>query len=1517
MTTFLDLSFTSAGAVCAGPSAPAVRPDEIPTAALGMPAQPPGFDTPLTHAWTPTGGDGLTITVDAPFFGEFALELVLIGVDGTTALGLQGSGSPASLALAPAGAEGRLVLSAVVPTSGGAVALSASVAPPAPGEPCVPAVWGAGSEAVLVWGGMPVARRRFTGSLSDPSGEIVLGGGTVAGAASIAGARLRDRLTVDEDAAFAAAGAAGLGEIDSLVLSGAEGYFGAPTAEETVSGRLRWRPFENAVVYWSAATGAHAVKGDFLVAHNSRGGAAGRLGLPTTAEMGLAQLMAHLRVRRAKGFRGLRLSDVVTKAGALSADDLILDAREAPAKPTGPGPRETTSWESFRRQDREFDLSVLAGTDAGAVLAVAGSPSDSGAVLRAAAALRASGVSPSVEGGSSPLRDLINAPAAEAAVIDAQLKDVYGQAFIETATGRALGGVADEGLFLMRRRDGDDTMGGFEPGGFELRGNIDRERFWRRRRDFDEQIAVPVEPAEPVVADTPADPAAEARERVLSSVRDALAQGTMSVLEASVLAPAAHLEVPAFTELLRPGVETDASPLTDAPPDFLALVEESSRLGVEVKVISDGRKYAIRGPRAQMFQNGLLLHTGSGGIMELYDEILAHWLLLGGADGFLGLPNYSQISIVDGAYAEFAGGRIYWSPATGAHEVHGAILEKVLRSRPVGASPWGFPTSDESDVAGHPGARVSFFQYGAVYWRADIGAVAISQDFLTHWMNGGGIGRYGMPTSEVQRGGSRGVEWQTFTSAVLGRTAQTGVFEQFQASITRVTAQNIDDGVEFTPWPRSDTTAELFVKGWIWVDGVEVLHQTSPRATTAVDVNWVTAPFPLRPDTTVRIRIEAYDHDSLSKNDHLATYDRTWSYGDGLWGFADTLGPHLEQGPHEWTSSNADQGDVKFSFAITLPSTRDQARMREQHFWRFRNAGRDHLPWTMYKETFVDIDGDDVNYFTDPFDSWYYDAEYEDVADGGNCFGFTVSAQRAFHGLGQIPQPLSLQTSDQRDDAVWRVINRAQGTQKAASVVLWKIAAKLSADYCDPRNVWSRVKSSTDRGLPVILSFRKKDAGHAVLVYHCDQQPDGIRRMYIADSNVPWTAGSANDSSMFEIHPDGSYTITPGYDDWEAGRWERGSIGERYMMDIPEHTVLSPLRTPNFDMVTQLACLVGGILTSDGAAISQVESGGRKLVGDQRRQLLDEWRGQSVLSAAAAKVGIVEKREPDAAAAESPWLGAVRGQERLAASASLLTGFAATAIADVDRVSAALESAAVLPGFTTAKDSWGSISFEAGRWADELEVDIRVRPDLDLDTIITVGALPGAAFIHAEDDRVGGPDVVAFRGPVPDDLRVTLRGQGKQYRHAIVARGGLVRLSSALAAGAVDTVTAMRMSGERPSLSMTTSGLEKTVSASLSVASAVGSLGWTLPLGVAAGVDAEVRWMPGRPGIAVRHGAAVAEGEFRWNTSSEAVYAAPAAQAGETVRIVPADAASPLGAMRLQRESVLGDLIASELIDPR
>lgn len=66
-------------------------------------------------------------------------------------------------------------------------------------------------------------------------------------------------------------------------------WLGAPTAPETdaaVPGS-RMQTFEHGAVYWSPSTGAHAVKGAIQGAYDSRGGAEGALGLPTSDENSL------------------------------------------------------------------------------------------------------------------------------------------------------------------------------------------------------------------------------------------------------------------------------------------------------------------------------------------------------------------------------------------------------------------------------------------------------------------------------------------------------------------------------------------------------------------------------------------------------------------------------------------------------------------------------------------------------------------------------------------------------------------------------------------------------------------------------------------------------------------------------------------------------------------------------------------------------------------------------------------------------------------------------------------------------------------------------------------------------------------------------------------------------------------------------------------------------------------------------------------------------------------------------
>jgi len=102
--------------------------------------------------------------------------------------------------------------------------------------------------------------------------------------------------------------------------------------------------------------------------------------------------------------------------------------------------------------------------------------------------------------------------------------------------------------------------------------------------------------------------------------------------------------------------------------------------------------------------------------------IAAKWAELGGADGFLGKPETAVCTCPDGKgrYVHYAGGSIYWSPATGAHAIYGAIRDQWAALGWESNPHLGYPTTDEADAP--DGGRFSRFEKGgAIYWHPQRG----------------------------------------------------------------------------------------------------------------------------------------------------------------------------------------------------------------------------------------------------------------------------------------------------------------------------------------------------------------------------------------------------------------------------------------------------------------------------------------------------------------------------------------------------------------------------------------------------------------------------------------------------------------------------------------------------------------------------------------------------------------------------------------------------------------------------
>lgn len=109
--------------------------------------------------------------------------------------------------------------------------------------------------------------------------------------------------------------------------------------------------------------------------------------------------------------------------------------------------------------------------------------------------------------------------------------------------------------------------------------------------------------------------------------------------------------------------------------------------------------------RHRHYVGGKATHRVSGPICE-------KWIQLG-ADRHFGAPTGPERRIKRGRAQDFTGDRaIFWSSATGAHEVHGLILKTYQRAG-ADKSALGLPISDEEAMVR---GRVSRFENGRIEW---------------------------------------------------------------------------------------------------------------------------------------------------------------------------------------------------------------------------------------------------------------------------------------------------------------------------------------------------------------------------------------------------------------------------------------------------------------------------------------------------------------------------------------------------------------------------------------------------------------------------------------------------------------------------------------------------------------------------------------------------------------------------------------------------------------------------------
>ena len=197
---------------------------------------------------------------------------------------------------------------------------------------------------------------------------------------------------------------------------------------------------------------------------------------------------------------------------------------------------------------------------------------------------------------------------------------------------------------------------------------------------------------------------------------------------------------------------------------WYAIGGPSSRLGLPTASEAN----AVGG-RYSPFQRGAIYWSPASGAYLVAGAIGEHWAAIGAENSRLGYPTADELPAAGGAYSRFQRGFIYWSGGTGAHLVAGGILD-AWNAQGHESGHLGYPLTDE---AGVPGGAFSNFQHGVIYWSPATGAHWLDGAILDAWAaDGYQAGALGFPASDPHAvAGGTQVDFQ-YGSLTLTTTGQ-------------------------------------------------------------------------------------------------------------------------------------------------------------------------------------------------------------------------------------------------------------------------------------------------------------------------------------------------------------------------------------------------------------------------------------------------------------------------------------------------------------------------------------------------------------------------------------------------------------------------------------------------------------------------------------------------------------------------------------------------------------------------
>ena len=162
---------------------------------------------------------------------------------------------------------------------------------------------------------------------------------------------------------------------------------------------------------------------------------------------------------------------------------------------------------------------------------------------------------------------------------------------------------------------------------------------------------------------------------------------------------------------------------------------------------ASGPELGIGAGRVRPFAGGDMYWSAATGVHWVKGRIRSRLDATGGVRRF-GFPTTDEQPSAEGRESRFQRATFYWSRATSAHFVKDAIRTKYVE-RGATNSVLRFPVSDKVGIAG---GRVNRFQGGDIYWSKATGAHVINGAIRNRWLAlRGHRGRLGFPRTDVLR----------------------------------------------------------------------------------------------------------------------------------------------------------------------------------------------------------------------------------------------------------------------------------------------------------------------------------------------------------------------------------------------------------------------------------------------------------------------------------------------------------------------------------------------------------------------------------------------------------------------------------------------------------------------------------------------------------------------------------------------------------------------------------------------